>query len=521
MDAPASEAVRQLLRYGRQPVYQERIGVPNPIDTALWRWLVTVGSALVAAVMGAGVAVGLRFMDMTIVLGVALLLLALVTIMLIGLKRFFLVVLIVDLVLSIDNHLFYQEAVGNLGSLGGLSISLGTLALIGLYALWLIESLLTRTRPKRARSSAVFWALAYVAITAVSTVSAASVELASFELLLLSEMLLLLVYFVFQVRQRNEIVFIVALLFIGLTVQGLITVYSAVSQQLFDFGLVTNYVDPSYRQGIFWRSGGTLGSPNVASAFFSMLLAMAFTVVMEHRRSFLTLLAYVGLTAGFIALIFTQSRGGWVAFAVAVAVILTTLAAQRRLRPGTLFAIGAILLISAPLSLPLILSRTVDDGGALMSRGPLNVISWHMITENPVMGVGPNNFALTAPDYITPDVSQYWFYTVHNKYLLVWAESGTLTLIAFIAFLLSSLQLAWLVVRQGDALFRPYALGIGAAIVGHMVHFGFDIFNSRTSIQLLWILVALLAAMASQGRSHSRASVATRRCHADWRWETM
>src|SRR5690606_9184990 len=102
-------------------------------------------------------------------------------------------------------------------------------------------------------------------------------------------------------------------------------------------------------------------------------------------------------------------------------------------------------------------------------------ISWRMISKNPMMGVGPNNFALTAPRYITPDVSQYWFYTVHNKYLLIWAESGTLTLLAFLAFLVSSLRLAWVVVKRRDALLGPLALGIGAAIVGHMIHFGFDI----------------------------------------------
>jgi len=509
----ASDARRQLLRYGHQTSRPELLGVPGRSIKVLFPWLSMVGAAIAATLAGVVVAAGLHYSQVLVVLATVLLLMPLAIIALGGIKRFLLAAIVIDLAFSIDSNLFYQAELGDLGSLGGLSISLGTLALAALYAMWIVELLISNVAVKRPRTNAFSWPVIYVAVVAISTVYAADRELASFELLLLLEMLLLLVYFVFKVREKSEILFVVSILFVGLAIQGLITVYSAVSRQIFDLNIITNYVDPSYRQGTFWRSGGTLGSPNTASGFFSMLLAPALAVAAAHRKSLTTTLAICGLGIGFIALIFTKSRGGWVAFAVAAALVVGGLAIQGRLRPATLVTLVAAFVLFAPLTIPLVLDRAADDGGALASRVPLNVISWRMISRNPIMGVGPNNFALTAPSYITPDVSEYWFYTVHNKYLLVWAESGTLTLVAFLAFLLSSLRLAWQVMRERDLQYRLLALGIGAAIVGHMIHFGFDIFNSRTSVQTLWILVALLAAMAAQGRTrrHTRAKASTSR----------
>ena len=40
------------------------------------------------------------------------------------------------------------------------------------------------------------------------------------------------------------------------------------------------------------------------------------------------------------------------------------------------------------------------------------------------------------------------------------------------------------------------ALGLGAGVIGHMAHMGYDIFNSRPVVQLLWVCIALLAVLA-------------------------
>ena len=88
-----------------------------------------------------------------------------------------------------------------------------------------------------------------------------------------------------------------------------------------------------------------------------------------------------------------------------------------------------------------------------------------------------------------------WFYVVHNKYLLVWAETGFWALLAFLGFLLTTLRQGWRQWRLGDPILAPLALGFTAAIVGHMEHMFFDVFHSRPQVQTLWMISALIIAM--------------------------
>jgi O-antigen ligase len=88
-----------------------------------------------------------------------------------------------------------------------------------------------------------------------------------------------------------------------------------------------------------------------------------------------------------------------------------------------------------------------------------------------------------------------FLYTVHNKYLLVWAETGIGGLIAFVWLLVAT-------VRQGskcwlsrDALFGPLALGCTAAVIGLMVQMNLDPFRSGAAIHLLWLLAGLVSVM--------------------------
>jgi O-antigen ligase len=109
--------------------------------------------------------------------------------------------------------------------------------------------------------------------------------------------------------------------------------------------------------------------------------------------------------------------------------------------------------------------------------------------------------------YVTPDFSAYggeWLYTVHNKYLLVWAQTGLGGLITFIAVLIVALINGWRAWRLQDRFLSPLALGLGAGLVGHMVHMWVDVFAARPQIQTLWICSALLAGLAQVAQSAAR-----------------
>jgi O-antigen ligase len=97
--------------------------------------------------------------------------------------------------------------------------------------------------------------------------------------------------------------------------------------------------------------------------------------------------------------------------------------------------------------------------------------------------------------YVTSEFRQGFLYTVHNKYMLVWAEIGTFGLLAYLAFLFGTLRKGWQCWKRNDHVVAILALGFTTAIAGQMVDMGVDIFRGRSVTQLLWLIAGLLAAM--------------------------
>jgi O-antigen ligase len=126
---------------------------------------------------------------------------------------------------------------------------------------------------------------------------------------------------------------------------------------------------------------------------------------------------------------------------------------------------------------------------------PLIKLTSQILERDPFLGVGINNVGLVMHDSASLDFARDWIYTVHNKYLLVWAEAGFGALLAFLWFLLSAIRRGVRFWIAGDGGLAPLALGLAAAIVGEMVHMTVEIFQSRPQVQLLWLIAALLAAM--------------------------
>jgi O-antigen ligase len=122
-------------------------------------------------------------------------------------------------------------------------------------------------------------------------------------------------------------------------------------------------------------------------------------------------------------------------------------------------------------------------------------LAFRIIEDNPVLGVGANNFTVVMDRYLTPEFRHSFLFAVHNKYLLVLSETGIIGLLAFLAFLLDALRKGWQCWALQDRLLSPLALGFAAGIAGHMVHMSVDVFRGRPTQQLLWLVAALLTAM--------------------------
>src|SRR5690606_7843021 len=78
------------------------------------------------------------------------------------------------------------------------------------------------------------------------------------------------------------------------------------------------------------RVGGTVGSPNSAAAYLSLLIPFCLALATTPINRLMRLLALAAGVLGSIALILTRSRGGWIAFGIAVVLFLAYAASSHR-----------------------------------------------------------------------------------------------------------------------------------------------------------------------------------------------
>lgn len=474
-------------------------GAPASRGWGWERWFplaAVVGTGLVLAAVTVRVGEGHARAGGFVVLALAALVAALV---LADLRRLLLVAIIFDLALQWDVNFYYRTAAADLGAFGGLSLSVTTFALVGLYALWLVDRGAMRGQALRLRFRPARPLIAYVAATALSILVARDKGLSLFEIVLLVQMLLLFVYIASAARTREDISFILGALLVSLAFESLVVIGLYFGGDRFAIAGISARVDqplsiaPAQEQ---LRTGGTLGAPNTAGAYFSLLLALAAAVLATSAGRGLKRLAAVAFALGVVALILTFSRGGWAAFVISMAVL--SYAGWRRGwfrgRVPVTIALAALVL-ALPFASEIGSRLDRNDAGAAHTRVPLMRLAFRIIEDHPLLGVGANNFALVIPDYATPDLSREFLYTVHNKFLAIWSQAGLAALAAFLWFLGSTLRRARRIAGAGHDFASPLAIGIGAAVLGHMAHMTVEIFQGRPATQLLWVLAGLLAAM--------------------------
>lgn len=409
-------------------------------------------------------------------------------------RKLLLAVILLDIPLQMDSYYAYRESSLG-GAIPGLVISLTTASLAILYVLWLAD-LLAKPRETRSRPlfRLVFPLLSYLLLATLSIVAARDVQLSAFGIFLLVQMFLLVVYIVGTVRTEEDITFILTMLLIGLVLEGLIMIGLRGTGHTVEIGgVLTARIDVGNGGA---RIGGTVGGPNGAAAYLSLMLAPALSVFLTRLKSVYKLLAAMALALGAIGLALTLSRGGWLAFGLSVAMFCILAWRRGWLSFTGLLVAGLVALLPVFLFQDVIIARLFGgDGGSANSRIPLLVTAYQMIVDNPSFGVGVNNFTVRMIEYATLSVAGFWSYAVHNNFMLIWSETGTAALIAYLAFLAVTIRRGWKCWLAQDRLLSPLALGFTVAIVGHMVHMFFDLFNGRGPIQALWFNAGLVMAM--------------------------
>ncbi len=406
-------------------------------------------------------------------------------------RKLLLAVVAIDIPLQLDSFFAYREgAIG--GSIPGMIVSITTLALAALYVLWLAELLARQSNTKqRPLFRLSFPLIAYIFFGILSIVVAQDVQLSIFGIFLYVQMFLLYVYLVGTVKTKEDLLFIMMMLMVGLAFEGLIMIVLRVTGSNINIGGVIN---ARIDGGV--RVGGTVGGPNGAAGYLSLLLAPTLGVFFARVNRFYKWLAIPAFGFGVIGLVLTSSRGGWLAFCLSVGLIVF-LVWQRGWIPTTIPVAAIIVVILLVFAFQdAILGRLLgDDDGSADSRIPLLIIAFNMIVDNFFLGVGINNFTVRMLEYANLKTAGFWIFAVHNNFLLIWAEMGTAAFMVYMVFLGTTIRRGWLGWLADDRALSPIALGFTASILGHMVHMLFDLFNGRGPVQTLWVSAALITVM--------------------------
>jgi len=412
-------------------------------------------------------------------------------------RRLLLAMVLLDIPISLDIHLGNRDEALAFGAIGGLGISVTTVALVGLYAIWIGELLgrrrrasLPLLRPSLPLGMYTFFVMASMAV-------ATDVELSFYEVFILLQTLLLFIYVVANIRSRKDVSFVVIILVTGLLLESLVILALGFVGQSFNLsGFTGRILAASPATGGLARPAGTLASPNVAGSYLGFVVTIALSVLIAQGERWHRVLAGFAFILGAIALVLTLSRGAWAALIVSLGVLCFFAWRSGRLPMSLAFAIALMSVIGVVLFWdPIAVRLFGEDQGAAISRVSLMMLALRIIRDNPVFGVGANNIGMVIPKYATGVFSNAFLYAVHNKFLLVWAETGLGGLTAFLWFLVITLRKAWRCWSFKDGFMSPLALGLFAAILGQMVHMQVDLFRGRGQVQLLWLAAGLVAAL--------------------------
>jgi O-antigen ligase len=251
------------------------------------------------------------------------------------------------------------------------------------------------------------------------------------------------------------------------------------------------------------RLTGPIGDPNFYAQIMVVLLPLAIDRIWNEKHLFLKSLAIWALFVSALTVVFTYSRGGFLAMVVAVTLIVFL----RHLRlPSVLLGIVVITLIFqfAPVSYKNRITNLLNilpnsrTGGfvdrSIQSRTTENLVAWNVFRDHPVFGVGIGNFnayyqAYTRQLGLDPRAQAR---SAHNLYLEIAAERGVVGLLVFGSILVLALrqvfQASAKFKRLGNQQMADLSAAMGVSLITYLVtaFFLHDAFP-----RFFWVLVGV------------------------------
>jgi O-antigen ligase len=199
------------------------------------------------------------------------------------------------------------------------------------------------------------------------------------------------------------------------------------------------------------------------------------------------------------ALVANQSRSAWAGFLGGSIFFLTMglrLRSVKKSEAGLIvFLLAIVLVASMPYLKERLGSGFKDD--AAQDRIYLNRLAFEVIKDNPALGVGLRNYEYEMKKYVLMSKLDIpWVAGVHNQYLLVWAETGTLAFVAFAVMLLMTV-IRGVRISKSYGGYSPLVLGFVSILVSFMIQMLFDSFGESW---MIWGSMAIISELFREAK---------------------
>jgi O-antigen ligase len=290
-------------------------------------------------------------------------------------------------------------------------------------------------------------------------------------------------------RSRNQARNLVDVFLLMTVVIALI----GIAQYITGVEMPAEWVDQA-EQGIRTRVFSIIGSPNILGSLLVLAMSMAYAMYYGSEQWFKKMI-YAGVFLVFaLCLIFTFSRGAWLA--VILSVLLLGLWVDKRI-----LILMVLVALLTPTLMPSVYHRisymmspeylVSSERGGRLGRWDLAVKHWQ---TSPAVGVGLGQFggAVAARNY--PESSFY----ADSWYLKVGTEIGWIGLLATLLLILTGLRRARSSLNSTDDYYlKIMGLGILAGLVGILAHNCVEnVFEVPMMASYFWFFLGLVAALS-------------------------
>lgn len=406
--------------------------------------------------------------------------------------------------------------------------SITTVHLITLFMLtfWLIKMTVLGNF-KLAKTPLDLPILLFLGITIITTLTSIYPYVSKIELYKIINYVLLYYLVVNNIKDKNQIKRIVILVVIvgtSLAIYGLYNYFNGIEK------IYT--LDKKHYLGMLTS---TYVNHNHIAGYFELAIPLAIGLILAKERllrrgkisrlssaisgSVLPLAAAVIMI---IALIFTYSRGAWISFlgsmivlGTIIALWLKTLRGWSKPRKWGIFAVIALIIISATMFMPEDIKQRATTllefkGGefedmSIQGRLIVNRNTLEMIKDYPILGSGPGTFNILYPKYRDPRLRTFMNAT-HNDYLQYAEEMGLFGIGSFILLLVLFFKKNLNLIKNSqDKYLQGLTIGFLVSISAIAIH-GLIDFNLQipANALLFWIILALSSSIGTITRPEGK-----------------